>query len=129
MSAARCGRGRSSLALGPHPQRELTLTPRRGFPCPRLGVAAGALHWGRGPTTVFLSWPRALAGPSNRGGDRGSILRRAVDRAIGVAAGGDGIERLPRPRPAARLRLGIGRVRRGVTRPVGERGRRRESRD
>src|SRR2546428_7540822 len=55
MSAARCGRGRSSLALGPHPQRELTLTPRRGFPCPRLGVAAGALHWGWGPTTVFLS--------------------------------------------------------------------------
>src|SRR5205809_7347930 len=31
-----------ALALGPHPQRELTLTPRRGFPGPRLGVAAGA---------------------------------------------------------------------------------------
>src|SRR6185436_11860633 len=31
-----------SLALGPHPQRELTLTPRLGFACPRLGVAAGA---------------------------------------------------------------------------------------
>jgi hypothetical protein len=31
-----------SMALGPHPQRELTLTPRLGFACPRLGVAAGA---------------------------------------------------------------------------------------
>jgi len=27
-----------SLALGPHPQRELTLMPRLGFPCPRLGT-------------------------------------------------------------------------------------------
>src|SRR4029450_8116307 len=32
----------SSLALGPHPQRELTPPPRLRFPCPRLGVAAGA---------------------------------------------------------------------------------------
>jgi MFS transporter, FSR family, fosmidomycin resistance protein len=32
------------LALGPHPQRELTQTPRRGYPCPRRGVAAGADH-------------------------------------------------------------------------------------
>src|SRR3989338_5725819 len=31
------------LALGPHPQRELTLTPRLGFACPRLSVAAGAI--------------------------------------------------------------------------------------
>ena len=30
------------VALGPHPQRELTLTPRLGFARPRLGVAAGA---------------------------------------------------------------------------------------
>src|SRR5215471_5851974 len=30
------------LALGPHPQRELTLMSRRGFPCPRLDMAAGA---------------------------------------------------------------------------------------
>ena len=27
---------------GPHPQRELTLMPRLGFACPRLGIAAGA---------------------------------------------------------------------------------------
>src|SRR5262245_17794206 len=32
------------LTPGPHPRRELTLTPRLGFPCPRLGVAAGAHH-------------------------------------------------------------------------------------
>src|SRR5207249_1275600 len=37
------------LALGPHPQRELTLTPSRGVPCPRLGVAAGALPLALGP--------------------------------------------------------------------------------
>src|SRR5206468_6553653 len=30
------------VALGPHPQRVLTPTPRLGFTCPRLGVAAGA---------------------------------------------------------------------------------------
>jgi hypothetical protein len=32
------------MALGPHPQRELTLTLRLGFALPRLGMAAGALH-------------------------------------------------------------------------------------
>jgi hypothetical protein len=32
----------SSLALGPHPQRELTLMPRSGFAWPSLGMAAGA---------------------------------------------------------------------------------------
>src|SRR5258707_11156079 len=31
-----------SVALGPHPQRELTLTSRLGFARPRLDVAAGA---------------------------------------------------------------------------------------
>src|SRR6185503_4830913 len=30
------------LAAGPHPRRELSLTPRLGFAWPRLGVAAGA---------------------------------------------------------------------------------------
>jgi len=30
------------LAPGPHPRRELTLMPRFGFACPRLGMAAGA---------------------------------------------------------------------------------------
>jgi hypothetical protein len=34
---------RFSLALGPHPQRELTLMPRVGFAWPRLGMAAGAV--------------------------------------------------------------------------------------
>src|SRR2546425_9633921 len=38
-----------SLAAGPHPRRELTLTPRRGFSRLRRGVAAGAFHWRRGP--------------------------------------------------------------------------------
>src|SRR2546422_249517 len=38
-----------ALALGPHPQRELTLTPRLGSPCPRLGVAAGAFALALGP--------------------------------------------------------------------------------
>jgi len=31
-----------SLAPGPHPRRDLSLTPRLGFAWPRLGVAAGA---------------------------------------------------------------------------------------
>src|SRR5205814_4675554 len=34
--------GLFALALGPHPQRELTLTLRRGVPWPRRSVAAGA---------------------------------------------------------------------------------------
>jgi hypothetical protein len=32
-----------SLALGPHPQRVLTLMPRLGSAHPRLGIAAGAV--------------------------------------------------------------------------------------
>src|SRR5881396_522089 len=32
-----------SLALGPHPQRELTLMPRLGSACPRLGIVPQAL--------------------------------------------------------------------------------------
>src|SRR2546422_5526337 len=40
LSSARRGRRRSLylLALGPHPQCELTLMPRLGFACPRLGT-------------------------------------------------------------------------------------------
>src|SRR5438128_2159779 len=38
-----------SLALGPHPQRDLSLTPRLGFTGPRLGVAAGAFSLALGP--------------------------------------------------------------------------------
>ncbi len=37
------------LAAGPHPRRELTLTPRLGSTCPRLGVAAGAFPLALGP--------------------------------------------------------------------------------
>src|SRR5262249_33070389 len=32
-----------SRALGPHPQRVLTLMPHLGFTCPRFGMAAGAV--------------------------------------------------------------------------------------
>src|SRR3989441_3976028 len=38
-----------SPALGPHPQRELSLTPRLGFTRPRLRVAAGAFSLALGP--------------------------------------------------------------------------------
>src|SRR2546428_5261546 len=38
-----------SLAAGPHPRRELTLTPRRGFSRPRRGVAPGAFYLPPGP--------------------------------------------------------------------------------
>ena len=49
MSSLRCGRRRFySLAAGPHPRRELTLTPSLGSPCPRSGVAAGASFTGGG---------------------------------------------------------------------------------
>src|SRR3989442_1631270 len=119
MSAARCGRGRSSLALGPHPQRELTLTPRRGFPCPRLGVAAGALHWRWGPTTVFLS---------RRGPPPPPLCRCRCPRNGPPAAPTS--PSTPPPVPHSCGRRWRGAVsRRGVTRPVGEHGRRRESRD
>ena len=37
------------LALGPHPQRELTLTPRGGFAGSPRGVAAGAFPLALGP--------------------------------------------------------------------------------
>src|SRR5204863_232546 len=50
------------LALGPHPQRELTLTPSRGFTCSRLGVAAGALPLALGPHPQ-----RELTLPPSRG--------------------------------------------------------------
>ena len=38
-----------ALALGPHPQRELTPTPSRGGAWPRLSVAAGAFALALGP--------------------------------------------------------------------------------
>jgi nitrate/nitrite transport system ATP-binding protein len=39
------------LALGPHPQRELTPMPHLGVARPRLGMAAGAAH---GPVTTLM---------------------------------------------------------------------------
>src|SRR3989475_8412170 len=45
---ARVARDFHPLALGPHPQRELTQMPRLGFACPRLGMAAGAFCTGAG---------------------------------------------------------------------------------
>src|SRR3989442_4311447 len=62
-------RGRYFLpAPGPHPRRELSPTPRLGFPCPRLGVAAGARSPVRGGTApaapVAMPQPRLPTAPS-----------------------------------------------------------------
>ena len=46
----------SSMAAGPHPRRELTLTLRLGFARPRLSVAAGAFSAG----TTHLPHPPYL---------------------------------------------------------------------
>jgi hypothetical protein len=43
-----------SLALGPHPHRELTLMLRLGSACPRLSIAAGAPFL---PFLPFLPFP------------------------------------------------------------------------
>src|SRR5207247_1305302 len=52
-----------TLAAGIHPQRELTLMPRLGFACPRLGIAAGApIHFA--PSSA-LSFPNLEPGTSN----------------------------------------------------------------
>src|SRR5215470_17322469 len=53
MSSTRHGRRRYALFTGggPHPHRELTLISRRGFPCPRLDMAAGA------PRYSLAVWP------------------------------------------------------------------------
>src|SRR5947207_8704103 len=58
-----------ALALGPHPQRELTLTRSRGFPGPRLRVAAGALALALGPhpqRELTLTRSRGFPGPRLR---------------------------------------------------------------
>src|SRR3989454_12292525 len=58
------------LAPGPHPRRELSPTPRLGFPCPRLGVAAGARSPVRGGTAtaaaVAMPQPRLATAPGRR---------------------------------------------------------------
>ena len=60
------------LAAGPHPRRELTLTPSLGFPCPHSGVAAGApaLACGAPPqrelTPILASDPHVLGHPFSR---------------------------------------------------------------
>ena len=49
----------TSLALGPHPQRELTLMPRLGDAWPRLGIAAGAfVALGPHPQRELTPMPR-----------------------------------------------------------------------
>ena len=47
-----------ALALGPHPQRELTLTLRRGVAWPQRSVAAGA------PVLLILPRPAYPARPA-----------------------------------------------------------------
>ena len=54
------------LALGPHPQRDLTLTPRLGFAWPRLGVAAGAACLVFAVSVSAHDWPQFL-GPQRNG--------------------------------------------------------------
>ena len=78
MSSARCGRRRFCTGAGappPAPQRgcrvdpprrELTLTPRLGFPCPRLGVAAGAFALAPGPHRLHPNAAPALGTPPRR---------------------------------------------------------------
>jgi len=56
----------SSLALGPHPQRELTLMPRLGFARPRLGMAAGANQDASGPVGTIAAAATALGTGSVR---------------------------------------------------------------
>jgi len=50
------------MALGPHPQRELTLMPRLGFACPRLGTPPqrGCRAGGPGMAAGAFYWPQAL---------------------------------------------------------------------
>ena len=113
MSSARCSRRRFSLALGPYPQRELSLTPRLGFTCPRLGappqrgcraggpgVAAGAFHWRWGHTPSFITaindfppvdalfWIRPSAAPAARAS--GGVPREPKKCREGVLARGWG---------------------------------------
>ena len=72
MSSAQHGRRRCT-GLGPHPQRELTLMLRLGFPCPRLSMAAGAAlalgpHPQRELTLSFASDPVLASRPHARTG-------------------------------------------------------------
>src|SRR5207247_216972 len=78
VSPAKAGHYFSSLAAGPHPRRELTLMPRLGFPCPRLGMAAGAPFFTgvgapRPPRTDADASPR-IPMSSPRHGRRRSLL-------------------------------------------------------
>ena len=86
-----------ALAAGPHPRRELTLTPSLGFPCPHSGVAAGAdfFSLAAGPQP-----PLVAVGPSYGGRavafDEGGHPRRELtlmprinSPRLGMAAGAD----------------------------------------
>src|SRR3989449_1277513 len=102
-----------SLALGPHPQRELTLTPRLGFPRPRLGappqrgcraggpgVAAGAFHWRWGHTPSFITaindfppvdalfWIRPSAAPAARASGGGPREPKKSPQGVPAPGGG-----------------------------------------
>src|SRR5204862_3189397 len=55
-----------ALAPGPHPRRELTLTPRGGFACPPRGVAAGAFALAPGPHRLHPNAAAALGAPPQR---------------------------------------------------------------
>src|SRR5436189_4342852 len=56
-----------SLALGPHPQRELTLMPRLGSAWPRLSMAAGALEDIPPASDGFVSQPAPQCNCIDRG--------------------------------------------------------------
>src|SRR5882762_581831 len=83
LASARHGRRRFSLAPGPHPRRELTLMPRFGFTSPRLGMAAGAFHWRRGPPparTDADASPRIHMSSARHGRRRFSLAPRPHPR-------------------------------------------------
>src|SRR3989475_12953713 len=66
---ARVARDFHPLALGPHPQRELTLMPRLGLTRPRLGMAAGAFTGAGAPParTNADASPRIHTSSARRG--------------------------------------------------------------
>src|SRR5438093_9162199 len=88
---------RSLLAPGPHPRRELTLTPRLGFACPRLGVAAGASfsYWRQGPPPARTDADASLAALLGR------QRRRAAGAYVSNGAGPHFFQSRRGPTPAA----------------------------
>ena len=68
------------LAAGPHPRRELTLTPSRGFACPRLGVAAGAPARAAGPHRLTPATPRRRPRPTRPDADPTEVRMSSARR-------------------------------------------------